>query len=317
MTAGAGGSLRDMAGAIAVPLAVAVAAAAGVALIQPRLAASVHAVKERDDIVAFPPPEQLRALVLGWDAAAVDLLWSSLLVEYGEHFAERRDFKEIPRYIDAILALEPSYAPLYRYVDTMLAYRPMQGTEADVVLARKYLERGMKERPQDSRVYMKFGQFCAFIAPSFLSSEAARKEWRRAGAEAIARAVELGEDADEALAASAMLSEAGEKREAVRYLENAYAFTEHPSMREVHDAIGRRLASLEESTERDAEKDALQAVTDRWSREMPTVTRDRYLLLGPGLDAAKCAGVAAMGAPGCERGWGDATATPGLSAGSP
>jgi hypothetical protein len=186
-----------------------------------------------------------------------------------------------------------------------------------VVLARKYLERGMQERPQDSTVYMKYGQFLAFIAPSFLANDADRKAWRKAGAEAIGRAVELGADADEALAASAMLSDAGEKREAVRYLENAYAFTEHPSMREVHEAIGRTLANLEASAERDAEKNTLQAVTDRWSREMPAVSRDRYLLLGPVADAARCAGVAAMGAAGCARGWDEATATPGSSAGSP
>lgn len=310
---------------VAGTVALLLVAGTGVALTQPRLAATMHKVKEREDLVAFPPPAQLRAAVLGWDAAAVDLLWSSLLMEYGTHFQEHRDFLQIPRYIDAILALEPAYGPLYKYVDTMLAYRPMQGHEADARLARQYLERGLVERPQDAALYLKYGQFLAFVGPSFLSQDADCKAWQKAGAEAIGHAVELGADADEALAATTMLTDAGEKREAVRYLENAYAFTEHPSMRVVHEAIGRKLAALEATVARDAADAAKQAVTDCWMREMPVVSRDFYLLVGPGIDPARCAGVDAVGAPACARGWDAeskavsdvATAPPGLSGGSP
>ena len=109
--------------------------------------------------------------MLGWDAATVDVLWAKLLVEYGTHFSEHREFTEIPRYVDAILELEPNYEPLYKYVDTMLAYRPMQGTESDVRLARAYLERGTRELPQDPRMWLRYGQFIAFIAPSFLTND--------------------------------------------------------------------------------------------------------------------------------------------------
>ena len=297
--------MKGRAGAIVLMLA----AAAGVAATQPRLAAAVHEVKERDDIVAFPPPDQLRAAVLGWDAAAVDLLWSTLLVAYGEHFSERRDFDQIPRYLDAILALEPDYAPLYKYVDTMLAYRPMQGTEADVVLARQYLERGMKERPQDSNIWVRYGQFIAFVAPSFIADDAVKAAWRNDGARALEHAVELGADADFALAASSMLTRAGATREAIGYLQNAYAFTEHPAMREIHEAIGKKLASLEATAQRDAADRARQVVDARWAKELPAVSRDQFLLLGPVADTARCAGPASMGTPECARTWDDVGAT--------
>ena len=122
------------------------------------------------------------------------MLWAKLLVEYGTHFSEHREFTEIPRYVDAILELEPNYQPLYKYVDTMLAYRPMQGTESDVRLARVYLERRIRELPQDSRMWLRYGQFIAFIAPSFLKDDRDTQAWRKEGAEAMARAVELGAD---------------------------------------------------------------------------------------------------------------------------
>ncbi len=292
-------------------------AAAGVTATQPRLAATAHQVKESYDVVAFPPPAQLRAALLGWDAAAVDMLWAKLLVEYGEHFAEHRDFLEIPRYVDAIIELEPTYAPLYKFVDTMLAYRPMQGTESDARLARAYLERGTRERPEDWHVWLKYGQFMALVGPSFLKDPNDIEAWRKEGAEAMERAVELGADPDEALAATSMLSRAGATREAIRYLENAYAFTEHPSMREVHEAIGKRLEALSSVSVRQAADDAQRALDARWARELPVVSRDQYLLLGPLTDTARCAGTTGADDAACDRSWQSPTALPGSPEGSP
>jgi hypothetical protein len=305
--------MRSIAGAIALMLF----AAAGVAATQPRLARTAHEVKARGDVVAFPPPDELRASLLGWNSAAVDVLWSTLLVAYGQHFSEHREFTEIPRYVDAILALEPTYAPLYKYVDTMLAYRPLQGTEQDAILARGYLARGMKERPQDWRVWMKYGQFLAYVGPSFLTKDADREAWRRDGAEAIEHAVELGADADSALTASALLTRAGATREAVRYLENAYAFTEHPAMRQVHEAIGRKLQALAAASQRDALDATARRVDTLWQTEMPAVSRDGYLLLGPARRVARCAGAGALGDRDCARGFAALTAEPGSSASSP
>jgi hypothetical protein len=292
-------------------------AASGVAATQPRLATSVHETKESYDVVAFPPPAQLRAALLGWDAAAVDMLWAKLLVEYGTHFAERREFTEIPRYVDAILELEPTYWQLYKYVDTMLAYRPLQGTESDVRLARGYLERGTRELAQDPRVWLKYGQFIAFIAPSFLKDPRDTQAWRRDGAAAIERAVELGADPDEAIAASSMLAKAGATREAIRYLENAYAFTEHPSMREIHEAIGKRLEALSSISVRQAADDTERAIDARWARELPMVSRDHYLLLGPVTDTARCAGTSDADDVACARSWQNVTGVPGSPEGSP
>jgi hypothetical protein len=291
--------------------------AGGVAATQPRLAKTVHEAKENYDIVVFPPPAQLRAALLGWDAAAVDMLWAKLLVEYGVHFSEHRPFVEIPRYVDAILELDPKYQPLYKYVDTMLAYRPLQGTESDVRLARAYLERGTRELPQDAHIWLRYGQFIAFIAPSFLKDDHETQAWRKDGAEAMEHAVELGADPDDAIAASSMLTRAGATREAIRYLENAYAFTEHPSMHEVHEAIGKRLEALSSISRRDAADATARAINERWARELPLVSRDHYLLLGPIADTARCAGASASEDVACHRSWQAATAEPGSTAGSP
>ncbi|HEX3770427.1 MAG TPA: hypothetical protein VHV30_06170 [Polyangiaceae bacterium] len=298
-------------------VALLVAGAAGVAALQPGLARTVHAVKESGDVVAFPPPDELRVAVLGWDAAAVDLLWAKLLVEYGVHFSERRDFTEIPRYLDAILALEPGNASLYKYVDTMLVYRPMQGTEEDARLARAYLERGTRERPLDPQIWLRYGQFVAFIGPSFLKDKSEVPQWHQDGALAMAHAGELGADQDDTLAAASMLNRAGSTREAIKYLERAYVFTEHPAMHEVHEAIGKRLEALSAVSMRDAADAVAQAIEERREREMPALSHTEYLLLGPAIDPARCAGIAALDDRLCARSWDEATAGRGSSANSP
>jgi hypothetical protein len=275
----------------------------GVALLQPRLARTAHDIKEARDVYALPPPAELHAATLGWDAAAVDLLWSKLLVDYGTHWTEHREFLDTPKYADAILELEPTYAPLYRYIDTMLAYRPLQGTEADVRLARAYLERGTRERPEDRDVWMIYGQFIAFMAPSFLHDPADIARWRKDGAEAIGHAVELGGDADRALTAATLLTQAGATEAAIRYLEHAYAFTEHPSMASVHEAIGLRLAQLQSTELREAADVAARAIDARQEAELPFLSRDRYLLLGPVVDPLKCAGLQRAREPSCAADW--------------
>jgi tetratricopeptide (TPR) repeat protein len=282
-----------------------VAGAAGVARTQPKLAGEWRAVRESDEVFALPPPAQLHAATLGWDAAAVDLLWAGLLVDYGIHWSEHREMKSVPIYIDTILELDPTYEPVYRFADTMLVYRPLQGTSDDARRARAYLERGTAMRPDPARAYLQLGQFLAFIAPSFLTDPEEANRWRRDGATALGRAVEFGADADEALAASTLLDRAGSPREAIRYLQRAYAFTEHPSMADVHEAIGRKLAALEARAMIDAADATASAIDARWRSELPFVSRDMFVLVGPVVDAYRCAGLTRAGDPACARDWAD------------
>jgi hypothetical protein len=185
----------------------------------------------------------------------------------------------------------------------MLAYRPLQGTEDDVRRARGYLEKGTQMRPEDWRVWLEYGQFMAFIAPSFLTDSREADAWREVGAGAIGHSVELGAGAEGVLSAATLLTRAGARDQALAYLRHAYAFTEHPSMAEVHEAIGRKLAALQASAIRDAEDAAARLVRTRWGRELPFVSFDSYLLLGPVSDPARCAGIAAIDDPACARDW--------------
>jgi len=285
----------------------------GVARTQPRLAAIAHTVKERRDMYALPPPAVLHAATLGWDAAVVDQLWAKLLVEYGIHWSERRDFDDTSKYVDAILELEPTFAPIYRYVDTLLAYRPLHGTEDDVRLARAYLERGLVARSDDYRLWREYAQFLIHIAPSFLHDAKEIDEWRRVGAEALGHSVELGADAEHALSAATFLSRAGATSATIHFLERAYALTEDPSMSEVHEIIRRRLVALEAHAMFEAADATAKVIDARWHQEMPFIGRDRYLLLGPVTDPARCAGISATRDVQCARDWASIASAAGVT----
>lgn len=289
-----------------VVLGVIAAAALGVAALQPSLAQTLHDAKARDDVYLFPPAEELRVMTLGWDAAATDLIWAKLHVEYGMHWSEHRPFPHLERYVDAILALEPDYRPLYMYVDTLLVYRPTRGYEDDARKARAYLERGTRERPDDYRVWQHYGEFLAFLGPSWIEDEKERAEWRQTGALALLRAVDLGGDASRVVTAATVVSKRRELRaQAIDQLRRAYVVTDDPEERA---EISAKIAQLEEGTSGPSSRDAIERdmafIDRRWGRDYPFVNRGTYLIIGPVRDTLACAGRDRdLDAPECAREW--------------
>ncbi|MEO8800881.1 MAG: hypothetical protein ABI551_23520 [Polyangiaceae bacterium] len=283
----------------AVSLLLAAAGSAGVAFLQPGLAARVHDVKEREDVYALPPPTELKLMTLGYKAAVVDQLWAKMLVEYGIHWGEHRNFTSLDNYIDAIMALEPDYAPLYHFAPTLLVYRPLQGYEKDARKARAVMEEGTRQRPEDWHVWMDYGQFIAYLAPSWLP-EGERNQWRRDGAVAIAKAVELGADPDRSIDAAIALSKYGRRDAAVRELQRGYALTDDPGKRA---EIAARLEQLQAATEREAVEHDLETLEKEWRQTYPFVSRGEYLMLGPKIDPIACAGPANGQRPECAHDW--------------
>jgi hypothetical protein len=281
---------------------VAVAAIVGIGKIQPGLAANVHKIRQRDDVFLLPPPAELRAITFGYRAAATDLMWATLILEYGLHAQEKRPFTDVTRYIDGILALEPDFEPLYRFVDTILVYSGRVGTPEDARTARRYLERGTRERPYDPAIWLQYGQFIAFIAPTFLTDEAEIERWRVDGASAIGRAVELGSDAQRSLAATTILGKSGERKATIEHLQRAYALTDDAEMR---FQIRAKLLRLQGSAEAE---DAIAVVEREWRARYNFLSRGEALLVGPHRAVAKCAGPASYEVRGCPRDWSAAIA---------
>jgi hypothetical protein len=278
--------------------------AVGIGLVQPALARTVKTVRLKDETSALPPPRDLRALTFGYQAATADVLWATLLVEYGLHSEEKRPFKSLRRYLDGILALEPDHPTLFQFVDALLVFKPGEvATDDDARAARAYLELGTKARPFDPERWLHYGQFIAFLAPSFLKDEAEIDQWRKDGALAMARAIELGSDPDRSLTVATLLGRAGEQKAAIRQLQHAYALTDADNW-QTRQQLLLRLAKLQGSVDVEA---TVGYVEREWKTRYPFLSRDAALLIGPYRSTAACAGPDARGSKECPDDWSAAT----------
>lgn len=281
-----------------VAIAAAAASLVAIGLVQPDLAKNVHSVKQREDVFLLPPPKELQASTMGFRAAATDLLWAKLILEYGLHWQEKRAFPDVTRYIDGVLALEPDFPTLYGFVDTILVYPPGRiADENDARLARHYLEQGTRARPYDPEVWSHYGQFIAFLAPSYLHDDNEIQRWRVDGAMALARAVELGADPSRSLAAVSILDKANDRDATIRALQRSYAVTENPELREQYLLRLKKLKATAEAEE------SVSAVERERRAHTFFLSYGESLLVGPHRSATKCAGPASFGKKGCPRDW--------------
>lgn len=290
------GGARRMSVSELVAVAVATVCALGIALLQPRLSTEAKKVKLVDDVSALPPPKQLKAMMLGYDNAGADLLWAKLIVEWSTAHQEKRAFSDIRRYLDGILEVEPDFPLLYQFVDTLLVYGPTPGTEKDAYDAREYLRRATRERPYDADAWLHYGQFTAFLGPSFLKDEPTIQEWRKEGAYALMRAVELGSDPDRSLAASSILSKAGDTKANIEHLRRSYALADDPETR-------RNLLFKLQKLEGSEGEQAVDIVEREWRSRFGFLSRSAALLVGPSRPPAMCAGPASYERKGCPRDW--------------
>ncbi len=281
---------------------------ATIAAVQPGLAADAKRTHTKADIFLLPPPRELKVMALGYDSALCDVLWAKLLIEYGRHWSERRTLEhaDLTRFLDGLLVLDKDFAPIYRYADTLLVYRPLKGEREDAIAARAYLEQGTRNRPRDPNVWLHYGEFVAYLGYAWLEPHE-QEAWRRDGALAIIHAVELGAKGDRGLGAAVLLSRSGERDAARRSLERAYAIAEDDSSRA---EIQRQLERLE-ATESVEERERRRLLVERRkAKTMPFVSPTTFLLLGPINPRLGCLGPGSAARPECPGSWTAALANP-------
>lgn len=270
---------------------VALLCVAVVGVTQPEYTAKLKSTRYRTDVLELPPASHVQKMAVGYKSALVDLLWAKILVEQGLHFSDRRRFDALPSYIDAIIALEPTYKPIYEFVDTLILYQYIPGNEEDARLTRKYLEAGTKARPYDHELWLHYGQYLAFVAPSFLTDPAEIERSRVDGALAISKAVDLGADADRSLAATSILDKAGRRKAAIRGLQRQYALTDDEETRK---QIRFKLMRMQADVEAEG---TVEAVEWLWRSRYPFLSRGEVLMIGPLRDPVKCAGMDSLAKP--------------------
>lgn len=278
-----------------------------IATVRPAIAGRYHRLRVTSDVYPLGKPEHVVALSLGYRSALADYLFANLLVSYGLHFQEKRRLEFMGQYLDTITALDPKFRDPYRFADTLLVLSPEPARLSDYEKAREVLERGLRNRPFDTELWSTAGQFLAYLAAPYLPP-AMQAAWKKAGGRMLARACELASNNANipynCVVAATLLDASGEREAAIESLRRLLAVTDDPEVEKL--ALGYLQRRLGER-ELDLEQKRRASFQRLWQGDLPFVSRDMLLLLGPPLDVARCAGLVHSGKPGCAtafRDWG-------------
>jgi len=269
-----------------------VASACVVGWVRPRLLDQFGQLKQTSDTFALPSPDQSVVLSLGYRSALADLLFAHVLVSYGLHFQEKRRYEFVGEYLDVINALDPKFRTPYRIADTLLTLQPVAPRQRDYDKAREVLERGLRALPHDTELWNTAGQYLAYLAPPQIKDEEKKQAFRLAGARVLARACELvGANENipyHCITAAGLLTRGGHQEATIQFLERVLAVNDDPNIRRL------ALAYLEKAAgeqERRRAEQRHQAILEIGEKDLPFVSKDRLLVLGPPFDPASCAGV--------------------------
>lgn len=239
---------------------------------------------------------------LGHRAAVADYLWATVLVEQGLHTQEKRRYENMPYLIDTINELDPTFRDPYLMIEALTVFQVNGVPEDDIRRARVIAERGVKNLPNDPEILTAAGSFIGLMAPSsYLSDPAEKEAWTIDGAQYLARAAQLGDDAKsigwQTLGGFNLLRKTGRSREAIVFLQNALAGTDDEELRARIKATLDKLAESDAALVKSEQRRAVQAFRRRadrfdqiWRTTYPLASRTAALVMGPPYDNAYCAG---------------------------
>lgn len=281
---------REMAGS-RIAWIVALACTLGIAFVRPVVAARFHRLRVTADVYPLAPPDQMVVASLGWRAALADAIFAHVLVSYGLHFQEKRRFEFVGDYLDTVNALDPLFRQPYRLADTLLVLAPEPPRLEHYEKARKILLRGLERLPYDTELWLTAGQYLAYLAPGNLPSPEMKKAWRLEGGKILARTCELANNNGaipyHCINAAKLLNNAGEREAAIRSLQRLLAVTDDPEIERIAAGYLEKKLGDREAEKRERRRVAFRDAT---KADLPFVSKNRLLALGPRTDVARCAG---------------------------
>lgn len=276
--------------------------------LRPRVSASLAlgAEAEREHYV-LPTSERLVLLSLGYRAALADLLWGHTLVWHGQHLEAGLRFEHGGDYIDAVLHLDPTFRDPYDMADVLLTYQSVPSTYADYKKSREVLERGVRERPDDTLLWLRLGQFVGLVSPGRFADDVGEETaaaWEADGARYIARACELGAGDPEmephCLNAAFLYKKAGQELALESFLERVIATAENEFVRE--RAIA-ELALIHGEKRRVRGAEVALKFRQVHAEDLPFTARDLYNVISPPFAPWKCAGPGPSPGEDCGGSW--------------
>jgi hypothetical protein len=232
-----------------------------------------------EDLYYLPPSDYLIVGSLGYREALADLLWMKTLVYYGEELVHRGGARNLYHYGDAIIALDPDFKRVYRWVASSAIYRLGDVAIDDVRRAIQYLDVAARRFPDDGEIAWDLGANYAFELVPLLHDPAEREAARRKGLEYLeAASLRNAGPPWLALQAATQLNALGKREQAIRHLEDVYGVTSDPGIKA---RIEQELTELRSAAYAEALRRTSQELESARLREFPYMDASLYLLVGP------------------------------------
>ena len=284
-TRGFGYTQRVKLGAPIVALTLLIAALAGVWTLRGRAMDDYLATRSYEDVYYLPPPQWLDVMSLGHRRALADLIWLRALIYFGEEFEHQGAVRHVFSYGEAMLALDPDFRRVYRWVGVAAVYTPLGSTNAVVERAIDVLRRGIERFPEDGQLAWDAGATIMYeLLPNLPEDDPRQERLRMEGNEHMMAAARLGAGPDWLVITNATaLRKLGEKERELRHLEEMYAIVRDPKVR---SEIEIRLSQLRDEAYAEAFRSANEEFEERRLEEFPYMPASLYFFVADPVETA-------------------------------
>ena len=257
--------------------------AAGVLLLLVALVWAQNAANRRrdafppgEDLLYLPQPSALHAVMLGHDELAADLVFIRGLVYFGSQLEQKGDYRWLENYLDTITRLDPRWKTPYRWAGVATMYNGKPITNKAVMLSNHFLERGVRQFPEDWELPFMLGSNYLFELQT--NDPKQKEEWRRIGGEWVRHAAIVGGAPSWVpLLAATIMHEEGQDEAAVKHLEEVYVSTQDERTRE---QIRNRLVGLHAKIDLQREARERKQFEAAWKATMPYAPPDLFVAVG-------------------------------------
>jgi hypothetical protein len=248
-----------------------------------------------EDILYLPRPAALRAMVLGHGELAADLVFVRGLVYFGTQIEEKGEHRWLENYLDTITELDPRWKTPYRWAGVATMYNGKPITNRMVMMSNQFLERGVRQFPDDWELPFMLG--CNYLFELKTDDARQRDEWRQKGGEWVRHAAIVGGAPPWVpLLAATIMQKEGQEEAAVRHLEEVYVSTQDEATRA---EVRNRLLSLHAKIDLAREERERAAFNAAWRATLPYAPADLFVAVGaprpPRMDVAALSPIGGAG----------------------
>ena len=229
------------------------------------------------DLLYLPRTEVVRVAALGHTELAADLVWVRAVVYAGEQIGHHGKMKWLDRYLETIVALDEAFKRPYKWAGVITMYNGHTITNEMVRDSNHYLSLGEQRFGDDWEFPFMLG--CNYLHEMKTDDPAQKTEWKRMGAEYIRKAALLrGSPPWLPILAATLYTRQGQEDVAIRHLEEVYASTEDPQVRQEVLYKLRQLKASSDARHIEETRAELDRGRKAWAPYAPT---DLYILVGP------------------------------------